>query len=512
MEPDFDTSAASTPQPADLPDAGALLEAREVVIDEAEWQAFLRSVRTVASASVLRGYLVGLPRNILSQGFRAGGAWPITVFALVVGGVVGLITRSWVPLLVGLFFYPCVVVALACVVPPIALVTRRVRRIRGQRLVELQRISGPGPASVRRYERGVLVRRDETGLWLSGVRDVRRLGPAATQVHLGDGSTCFFPPGLLAVDDVEYVVGGPVTVVGRDGGPTATRSVSWMQTQAAAMPDDDAGSTIARDLDAAIRAGSDEKSLYARWPVAWRYDAVRRRLESVSDGSFIPVARLREVVARAGTVVMATVDRVEVVPAAAFVPQQFDRMLGDLGPSAKVNVDVMFGDRRVLRGAPAGAIERVAAEELRQIDDAARVEAARRRQVEEQVKREADTRIWFTEVDAAAQRSANERVRAATMADALGRSAASAPAAVWRSSQAVPLGRATSALICSVVGLVIFVFGLAAIFLGTTARRTIRESNGRYTGETKANVAIVLGVIGAFWPLTYGIIASVRSW
>ena len=58
-------------------------------------------------------------------------------------------------------------------------------------------------------------------------------------------------------------------------------------------------------------------------------------------------------------------------------------------------------------------------------------------------------------------------------------------------------GKATGALVCGIVGLLLcgVVLGPVAIYLGTKAKKEIRSSDGRLKGEGLATAGIVMGVI-----------------
>ena len=62
---------------------------------------------------------------------------------------------------------------------------------------------------------------------------------------------------------------------------------------------------------------------------------------------------------------------------------------------------------------------------------------------------------------------------------------------------AVTAGKATAALVCGIVGLLLcgVVLGPVAIYLGTQAKKEIRRSDGRLKGEGLATAGIVMGVI-----------------
>ena len=57
--------------------------------------------------------------------------------------------------------------------------------------------------------------------------------------------------------------------------------------------------------------------------------------------------------------------------------------------------------------------------------------------------------------------------------------------------------KATGSLVCGIIGLFVcgVILGPVAIWLGTTAKREIRESGGRLKGEGMATAGIVMGVI-----------------
>ncbi len=57
--------------------------------------------------------------------------------------------------------------------------------------------------------------------------------------------------------------------------------------------------------------------------------------------------------------------------------------------------------------------------------------------------------------------------------------------------------KATASLVCGIVGLFLcgVVLGPVAIYLGNTARREIRASGGRLSGDGLATAGIVLGII-----------------
>jgi hypothetical protein len=59
-------------------------------------------------------------------------------------------------------------------------------------------------------------------------------------------------------------------------------------------------------------------------------------------------------------------------------------------------------------------------------------------------------------------------------------------------------GKATAALVCGIVGCLCgfgIILGPVAIYLATTAKREIRASGGRLTGEGMATAGLVLGII-----------------
>ncbi len=62
---------------------------------------------------------------------------------------------------------------------------------------------------------------------------------------------------------------------------------------------------------------------------------------------------------------------------------------------------------------------------------------------------------------------------------------------------AVTAGKATGALVCGIVGLLLcgVILGPVAIYLGMTAKREIQESGGRLKGSGMATAGIVLGII-----------------
>jgi hypothetical protein len=62
---------------------------------------------------------------------------------------------------------------------------------------------------------------------------------------------------------------------------------------------------------------------------------------------------------------------------------------------------------------------------------------------------------------------------------------------------AVTAGKATGALVCGIVGLFCFgvILGPVAIYLGSTAKREIQQSNGRLKGSGMATAGMVLGII-----------------
>ena len=62
---------------------------------------------------------------------------------------------------------------------------------------------------------------------------------------------------------------------------------------------------------------------------------------------------------------------------------------------------------------------------------------------------------------------------------------------------AVTAGKATGALVCGIVGLLLcgVVLGPVAIYLGMQAKREIRSSDGRLKGEGLATAGIVMGII-----------------
>jgi len=62
---------------------------------------------------------------------------------------------------------------------------------------------------------------------------------------------------------------------------------------------------------------------------------------------------------------------------------------------------------------------------------------------------------------------------------------------------AVTAGKATGALACGIIGLLLcgVILGPVAIYLGTQAKKEIRSSNGRLKGEGMATAGIVMGVI-----------------
>ena len=64
-------------------------------------------------------------------------------------------------------------------------------------------------------------------------------------------------------------------------------------------------------------------------------------------------------------------------------------------------------------------------------------------------------------------------------------------------------GKATTSLILGIVSLVLcgLFAGLPAIFLGFSARKEIRESNGRLGGDGLALGGIVTGILGTLWSL-----------
>lgn len=61
-----------------------------------------------------------------------------------------------------------------------------------------------------------------------------------------------------------------------------------------------------------------------------------------------------------------------------------------------------------------------------------------------------------------------------------------------------PSGKAIAALVISIVGLFVCgpVGGIIALILAGQAKREIRESGGRITGEGQATAAKILGIIG----------------
>ena len=77
------------------------------------------------------------------------------------------------------------------------------------------------------------------------------------------------------------------------------------------------------------------------------------------------------------------------------------------------------------------------------------------------------------------------------------RSAAAARLRLRRGAPATTAGKATGALVCGIVGLLLcgVVLGPVAIYLGTQAKKEIRSSDGRLKGEGLATAGIVMGVI-----------------
>ncbi len=73
------------------------------------------------------------------------------------------------------------------------------------------------------------------------------------------------------------------------------------------------------------------------------------------------------------------------------------------------------------------------------------------------------------------------------------------------------LGKATAAMVCGIVGLVLcpFVLSTLALIFGITSKKEIDRSNGRYTNRGMAVAGIVLGIIGlAFIPVWFAILNS----
>jgi hypothetical protein len=67
-------------------------------------------------------------------------------------------------------------------------------------------------------------------------------------------------------------------------------------------------------------------------------------------------------------------------------------------------------------------------------------------------------------------------------------------------------GKATTSLILGVLSLFLcgFFTGIPAIFVGLSARKEIRESNGAVSGEGIALGGIITGVLGTLWTLIAG--------
>ncbi|NLF92623.1 MAG: DUF4190 domain-containing protein [Oligosphaeraceae bacterium] len=65
-------------------------------------------------------------------------------------------------------------------------------------------------------------------------------------------------------------------------------------------------------------------------------------------------------------------------------------------------------------------------------------------------------------------------------------------------------GKATAALVCSIIGLLCCQVGsILGIVLGFLAKGEIRNSNGRLEGDTMATVGIVLGFLGLVWGVLF---------
>ena len=72
-------------------------------------------------------------------------------------------------------------------------------------------------------------------------------------------------------------------------------------------------------------------------------------------------------------------------------------------------------------------------------------------------------------------------------------------------------GKATTSLVLGVVSLFLcgFLTGIPAIFVGVSARREIRRSNGALGGEGLALGGIITGVLGTIWTLIATVIIIV---
>jgi hypothetical protein len=72
-------------------------------------------------------------------------------------------------------------------------------------------------------------------------------------------------------------------------------------------------------------------------------------------------------------------------------------------------------------------------------------------------------------------------------------------------------GKATTSLVLGIVSLVLcgLLLGIPAIFLGISARKEIRDSNGRLGGEGLALGGIITGVIGSLWSIVVIVIVVI---